>query len=51
MIRLPQYGSLEEDGRKSDTFEYPHEILQQLPAYESHPSRRPAAPLITTYHD
>ena len=36
MIRLPAYGSATPDGRKSDTFQDPAEMLAQLPAYESH---------------
>ena len=35
MIRLPRYGSMSTDGRKSETFEYPHEVMQQLPAYDT----------------
>lgn len=53
MIRLPQYGALEESGRKSETFEFPNEMLeqqQQLPAYETHNTRRTAS-LIASYHD
>lgn len=50
MIRLPQYGALEDPGRRSETFEDPHEMLQELPTYESHTPRRTAS-LIANYHD
>lgn len=50
MIRLPRYGSTDPDGRKSDTFEYPHELMQQLPAYDTH-SLRGGLHLMTPYHD
>ena len=47
MIRLPRYGSTDPDGRKSETFEYPNNVMQQLPAYEC----RTNLPLITTHYD
>ena len=50
MIRLPRYGSTDPDGRKSDTFEYPHDLMQQLPAYDTHNTRTDVH-LITTYYD
>lgn len=50
MIRLPRYGSTDPDGRKSETFEYPHNFMQQLPAYEYH-NMHTNVPLITTYYD
>ncbi|QIW97423.1 hypothetical protein AMS68_002941 [Peltaster fructicola] len=53
MIRLPRYGSLEPDGRKSDTFDLSdHDLVQQdcLPAYETH-LRPTASPITATYHD
>lgn len=50
MIKLPRYGSTDPDGRKSETFEYPHDFMQQLPAYETHNTRR-LIPLMTTHHD
>lgn len=53
MIRLPRYGSTDPDGRKSDTFEYHTEVLQQLPAYDTHRGMRSQhhQHLITTYYD
>ncbi len=50
MIRLPRYGSTDPDGRKSETFEYPHELMQQLPAYDSYHILK-NLPLITTHYD
>ncbi|KAK3710434.1 Type 2 glycosyltransferase [Vermiconidia calcicola] len=50
MIRLPRYGAMEPDGRKSETFEYPHEMMRQLPAYDTHHVRANVR-LMTPYHD
>ncbi|KAK1814067.1 Type 2 glycosyltransferase [Friedmanniomyces endolithicus] len=46
MIRLPEYGSTEPDGRKSTSFDLPHEMIRgdQLPAYDP-PMRHYGAPL------
>ncbi|TKA70356.1 hypothetical protein B0A55_08508 [Friedmanniomyces simplex] len=48
MIRLPRYGSTEPDGRKSTSFDLPHEHMhgEQLPAYDP-PGRHYGAPLTT----
>ncbi len=52
MIRLPRYGSAIPDGRKSETFEYPHEQdMQQLPAYDTHNVRPDVDNLMLQYHD
>ena len=51
MIRLPRYGSTDPDGRKSDIFEYPHEMMQQLPAYDTHNLRASVHHLMNPYHD
>jgi len=47
MIRLPQYGSTEPDGRKSTSFDLPHELIRgdQLPAYDP-PMRHYGAPFM-----
>ena len=50
MIRLPRYGSTDPDGRKSDTFEYPQEMMQQLPAYDTH-NLRTSVHLMNLFHD
>lgn len=51
MIRLPRYGSSDPDGRKSETFDYPHESTMrggdELPAYETNPPHAESAPLMT----
>jgi len=51
MIHLPRYGSTSPDGRKSSTFDHPHDLMrgEQLPAYDTHGS--PQARLLTSYHE
>ena len=50
MIRLPQYGSNAPDGRKSETFECHYELMQQLPAYDTH-NLRTSVPIMSLYYE
>jgi hypothetical protein len=56
MIKLPAYGSPADDGRKSETFDYPAQKAldgDQLPAYDTHgPSHSTSIRMaMTPYHD
>lgn len=54
MIRLPRYGSTEVDGRKSETFEYPEQLIpteDELPAYDTHRKHQNIPLISTTIYD